>query len=109
LYLLYIKEKRKYAKTLDEENEKLDKELATIKTNMNNPLDGKVNELNEIYTSLLKKNKAEIKCLTETNSKKAAISKRFAEEKMCNIEDGANMVNIYIYIYIFFFFNDYYY
>ncbi|OUM61169.1 hypothetical protein PIROE2DRAFT_12885, partial [Piromyces sp. E2] len=83
--------KRKYAKELDQENEKLNNELATIKSNMNNPLDGKVKELNETYINLIEKNKEEIKYLTETNSKKAAVSKKFAEEKMCNIEDGANM------------------
>lgn len=79
---------------MDEENEKLDKELATIKSNMNNPLDGKMKELNETYVSLIENNKAVIKHLQESNSKKAAVAKKFAEEKMCNIEDGANLVNL---------------
>ncbi|ORX58426.1 hypothetical protein BCR36DRAFT_317741, partial [Piromyces finnis] len=87
-----IIQRRKYAKELDEENEKLDNELATIKSNLNNPLDGKLKELNETYKNLIEKNKEEINNITETNSRKAEISKRFAEEKMCNIEDGANMM-----------------
>jgi len=49
-------------------------------------------ELNETYTTLIENNKAVIKHLQESNNKKAAIAKRFAEEKMCNIEDGANLV-----------------
>ena len=59
---------------------------------MNNPLDEKLKELNETYTTLIENNKAVIKHLQESNNKKAAIAKRFAEEKMCNIEDGANLV-----------------
>jgi len=87
-----IIERRKYSQKLDEENKNLDNELATIKSNLKNPLDGKVKELNEIYTTLIEKNKEEIKNIYEKNNKKAAISKRFAEEKMCNIEDSANMM-----------------
>jgi len=58
-----------------------------------------VKELEEEYTALIEKNKREIKSIKEMNSKKVAVSKRFAEEKMCNIEDSANMVYIILLLY----------
>ena len=62
-------------------------------------MDEKVKELEEEYTALIEKNKREIKSIKEMNSKKVAVSKRFAEEKMYNIEDSANMVYIILLLY----------
>jgi len=77
---------------LNKEEKDLDNQIATIKSKLNQKLDGKVKELNETYATLIEQNKNEIKYLYESNNRSAAVSKRFAEEKMCNIEDTANMV-----------------